>query len=115
MGVPPFAIIFAEYFLSVVAVLSVFVVISGFAKIVRESLTVSCPPEFLALIVGLNFPDRVGVPESSPSVLMLNPEGRPDADHVIGSVPADSVNCTEEYSSFMIPSGRESGDAIVGG
>jgi hypothetical protein len=46
------------------------------------------PPESLTVTVTLNAPDAVGVPEITPvAAAMLNPAGRPVADHVKEGTP----------------------------
>lgn len=60
--------------------------------------------------------DVVGVPLIMPVLeLMLNPEGKPVADHVMGAVPPPEVMVVLGYATFTSPAGSDEGPVIVGG
>ena len=81
-----------EYDTSVVALLILADDIVGFCNIVMGTLSVAAPPAFEALTVIVNLPALDGLPDRSPDVLMLIPEGCPETLHTIGSVPCEAVN-----------------------
>ena len=92
IGVVPLAVNRAVYVMSVVPLAILADEISGFCNIVRGTRSESFPPAFDALTVMLNFPARLGVPERSPVLLILIPDGCPEILHTTGSVPCDNVN-----------------------
>jgi hypothetical protein len=111
--VPPVAVTVAEYGCPTVHDGNVAVETLGAALIVTlyDTLFAVAPTKSVALMVTVNVPVAVGVPEMTPAVLMVRPVGSApvDTDHVTEPVPPLDDIVTGVYARPIVQFGSDDG------